>query len=161
MLKRWSRLGKMQVGLLGEQVASQQLAMLGFEVLTPQVDDRGTDLVVRSPNRVLDVQVKCLRSIDEPYLYVRKSIWTPSPERLLVVVLLKEDEDPRVLLIPFMLWATPDDLFLSRDYVGKKSAPEWGLRLSPRNLERLECFDVRSESPGWAGALGLEPGAPD
>lgn len=50
------------------------------------------------------------------------------------------DEVPALYLVPSISWLKPNALFVSRDYEGKKSEPEWGLNLSRRNLYLLDPF---------------------
>jgi len=40
-----------------------------------------------------------------------------------------------------MVWAEPDSLFVSRDYPGKKSQPEWGLNLAKKYLPLLKEYE--------------------
>jgi hypothetical protein len=47
-------------------------------------------------------------------------------------------------IIPSIVWLQPNALFVSRDYKGKKSNPEWGLNLSKRNLILLEEYTFES-----------------
>jgi len=56
------------------------------------------------------------------------------------VVLLMDDNPAALFLIPSTVWAQPTDLFVSRDYEGLKSKPEWGLNLSQKNLPLLEPY---------------------
>jgi len=55
-------------------------------------------------------------------------------------VLFADNEVPALYLIPSTTWLNPNALFVSRDYPGKKSKPEWGLNLSKRNLRLLAPF---------------------
>ena len=43
-------------------------------------------------------------------------------------------------LIPSDIWNKPNKIFVSRDYKGKKSAPEFGINLSEINLPKLDEF---------------------
>jgi hypothetical protein len=51
-----------------------------------------------------------------------------------------DSEAPRLYLIPAKTWKSPDRLFVSRDYQGGKSAPDWGLQLSKRNMPLLAPY---------------------
>ena len=44
-------------------------------------------------------------------------------------------------LIPSNIWKKPNKLFVSRDYKGKKSVPEFGINLSEKNLPKLDEFN--------------------
>jgi hypothetical protein len=79
---------------------------------------------------------------------------------------------PNLFLIPSMEWRSPTALFRDRDYgEGLKSAPEWGMNISKKNMSLLEPYSfektaesiierVISESPqsqtlAATGALGV------
>ena len=49
---------------------------------------------------------------------------------------------PNVFVIPSTTWLSPErpSLLVSRDYEGKTSKPEWGLKLSVRSVSSLEPF---------------------
>jgi hypothetical protein len=53
----WSRLTKLQVGKYAEYYVKMEFALLGFDVYTAEVDDKGIDFVIRrEPDRYYDVQ---------------------------------------------------------------------------------------------------------
>ena len=52
--------------------------------------------------------------------------------------------EPALYLIPSTAWLKPNALFVSRDYEGKKSKPEWDLNLSKRNLRLLKGYEFVS-----------------
>jgi hypothetical protein len=55
---------------------------------------------------------------------------------------------PKIYLIPSSVWSKPNNLFVSRDYEGKKSKPEWGLNLSKKNLPLLTQFEFEKVVQG-------------
>ncbi|WP_427914822.1 hypothetical protein ACPWT1_07895 [Ramlibacter sp. MMS24-I3-19] len=102
-----------------------ELTLQGFEVYTSEVDDRGVDFVMRrNGGSFYDVQVKSVRGYN--YIFVRKKRFDIAPNRLLAAVLLHEGCAPDLYLIPVTAWLQPNQLLVSRDYDGKRSAPEWG-----------------------------------
>ena len=137
---KWSALNKQQVGKYTEYFVKMELTMFGFEVYTTEVDDRGIDFVARHRGGpFIEVQVKSLR--ESGYVFLEKSKCELRDSLYVALGLLLEGNPPELFLIPSRVWETPNSLFVSRDY-GKelKSAPEWGLNLSKKNLPLLEPY---------------------
>ena len=113
--------------------------MHGYQVYTTEVDDRGIDFVTRYETQpFLTAQVKSIRSFI--YVFLRKDKFELSQDMALALVLLQEGREPELYFIPSLVWKSPNALFVSRDYIGKKSAPEWGLNLSQKNMPLLEQY---------------------
>jgi hypothetical protein len=73
----WSRLNHLQIGRYAEYFTKMQFVLLGLDVYSAEVDDRGIDFVVRQePDRYWDVQVKSVRKLN--YVFVRKDVFSPS-----------------------------------------------------------------------------------
>jgi hypothetical protein len=137
----WADLNHLQVGRYGEYFAKMALVRAGFDVFSPEVDDKGIDFVLRiagDPPRYHDIQVKTVRRTT--YVFMRKDKFRPAPNLLLALVILGEGEEPRMFLIPSSAWQGAKPPFVDRDYDGKRSAPEYGLMLSPSALVMLEPF---------------------
>ena len=138
-MNNWEHLNTQQVGQFGEYFVKMELTKAGLSVFGAEVDDRGIDFVTRTDaGNHYDVQVKTVRNLY--YVYCRKQVFKISEKMLLALVLLTEDEHPDLYLIPSTAWLSPNALFCDRDYVDKKSAPEWGLNLSAKNMPLLEVF---------------------
>lgn len=147
----WRGLGTLQVGLLGEHLVWFEFARRGLNVYTPAVDDHGVDFLVAMPaGRLASVQVKTSR--DFSYVFLRKDRFQLEPDAFLALVVLVQQEAPRLYLIPSQAWETPEDPFVSRDFVGKKSPPEWGVKLSRQALPALAGFEFRSRLAATIGA---------
>jgi hypothetical protein len=124
------------------------LVRAGLDVYSPEVDDKAIDLVIRipsSPPRYLDVQVKTARSSTN-YVFMRKRHFTIETNRYLALVLLVEELEPSLYLIPSTVWRAPVTPFASRDYPGLKSEPEYGLTLSPTAMRRLQAFKFTGQA---------------
>jgi hypothetical protein len=116
-----------------------ELALYGFEIYTTEVDDRCIDFVARRGDSAFyEVQVKSIRGFN--YVFIPKEKFGIAPHRLLALVILHQDAPPSLYLVPMTAWLHPTKLFVSRDYEGKKSTPEWGLNLSAVNHTELEKF---------------------
>jgi hypothetical protein len=58
----WSHLNRQQIGTCSEYFVKMEFTMHGFQVFTPEVDDRGVDFITRfGSGRWLEVQVKSIR----------------------------------------------------------------------------------------------------
>jgi hypothetical protein len=140
-MKIWADLNHLQVGRYGEYFAKMALVRAGFDVFSPEVDDKGIDFVLRIDGdtpRYHDVQVKTVRRTN--YVFMRKDKFRPTPNLLLALVVLDESREPKMYLIPSSTWRDAKPPFVDRDYDGKRSAPEYGLVLSPSALVALEPF---------------------
>ena len=135
----WARLNHLQLGRYAEYFVKMEFTLFGYDVYTSEVDDQGIDFVVRRHGgRYYDVQVKSIRGLN--YIFFPKEKFDLRDNLLAAVVLFAEGEPPQLYLIPARTWMQPNALFVSRDYEGKKSKPEFGLNLSQRNLPLLAGF---------------------
>lgn len=140
---QWNALNKQQVGTYTEYFVKMELTMYGFEVYTTEVDDRGIDFVARKARGpFIEVQVKSLRTYG--YVFMRKAHFELRDNVYLALGLLFQDEPPRLYLIPATTWLNPNEVFVDRNYEGRKSEPEWGINLSPKNMKALEPFVFES-----------------
>lgn len=145
---QWESLNKQQLGRFYEQHVQMELAMRGFELYPPAVDDHGVDLVARwHRNPFLELQTKAIRKLG--YVFLRKKYFRPDPAVHVALGLHVEGQEPVSLLIPSMVWKQCEDdpllkaVFCENDYEGLKSEPEYGLRLSAARFEALrERFDL-------------------
>ena len=135
----WSHLSSQQIGRYAEYYTKMEFTLLGLDVYTAEVDDRGIDFVVRTPaGRHFDIQVKSVR--ERGYVFSRKKHFQLRPNLLMAFVPFREREEPSLFLISSESWCRPNALFRDRDYEGLKSAPEWGLNVSKKNLPLLEPY---------------------
>jgi len=149
----WSRLNHLQIGRYAEYFTKMQFVLLGLDVYSAEVDDRGIDFVVRQePDRYWDVQVKSVRNLN--YVFVRKDLFRLRPHLLLALTLFEDGHAPDQYLIPASRWAEPDRLFVDRDYDGRASRPEYGLNLSRKRLPELELFHFAHAA---ANIFGMVP----
>lgn len=137
----WDKLNNLQVGAYAEYVVKMELAMHGFEVYSSDVDDHGMDLIARvGGNSFIEVQVKSIRN-QTGYVFMRKTKFELKENIYLAFVHFIEGQPPTLYLIPSIRWQTPDKIFSDRDYEGKKSEPEWGLSISPKNMVEIKKYD--------------------
>ena len=118
--------------------------MHGLDIYTSEVDDKGIDFVARKGmNQYWEVQVKSLYKSRYSY-FAKRAFDVEQANLLIAVVLFVDDHPPNLYLIHAMRWQTPNGLLVSRDYVDKKSEPEWGIQLSKKNMPLLYpyAFDL-------------------
>ena len=140
----WSKLNHLQLGRCAEYLVKMEFVLHGFDVYSSEVDDRGIDLVIRRRKNeqtvYYDVQVKSVRLPRGNYIFFPKDQFQLRENLLAAIVLLREGEKPEFYLVQSLAWEHPDDLLAEYEYEGKKSKPEWGLRLSNKNLPLLSRF---------------------
>ncbi|RBI67944.1 DUF4365 domain-containing protein [Roseovarius sp. TE539] len=147
----WSRLSHLQIGRYAEYFTKMQFTLLGLDVYSAEVDDRGIDFVVRQePDRYWDVQVKSVRKLN--YVFFRKDVFRIRSNLLVALTLFEDGLAPHQYLIPASRWAEPDGLFVDRDYEGAVSKPEYGLNLSRKRLPDLESFRFEHAAANIFGA---------
>jgi hypothetical protein len=129
----WDELNNMQVGRYAEYYAKMEFASYGFEIYASEVDDHGIDFVMKKgSNPFYEVQVKSLReSNNGNYIFMQKDKFDINNDQLLLCFIdFCIGKLPFVYIIPSTVWKNPNKVFVSRDYEGKKSNPEWGLNYS-------------------------------
>jgi hypothetical protein len=144
---QWSSLNRLQVGRYAEYFVKMQFTLLGFDVYSAEVDDRGIDFVLRrEPGSYWDIQIKSIR--DTGYVYVQKDKFKIHSNLLLALAIFTDGHEPKLFLIPSTNWLKPDGVLVDRDYEGLKSAPEYGINLSGKGITALEkfSFDKSAES---------------
>ena len=139
----WSRkeLTPQKLGVFCEYYAKMSIASYGINVYTPIVDDQGIDFLFQVGEEFRKVQVKAVRE-GTGYVFARKKYFDNRDHALyMLLMLLTDGQDPEMYLIPAVAWSDPEDrVFVDRDYVGKKSEPEYGINLSLKNKHRLEPY---------------------
>ena len=132
----WSRLNHLQVGKYAEYFVKMECVLYGFDVYSAEVDDKGIDFVIRKGHdSYYDVQVKSSRGFN--YIFFPKVKFELRDNMLAAVVFFMPNEAPDLFLIPSTAWRAPNRCFVSRDYEGKKSNPEWGLSVTPTTYPML------------------------
>ncbi len=138
----WSRLNPLQIGRYAEYLAKMEFTLFGFDVFGAEVDDKGIDFVVRrGADDFYDVQVKSFRpKKGQGYVFFPKRAFELRLSLLAVLVLFEGTQPAEMFLIPAEAWRSPSLLLRSRDYVGRKSKPEWGINISGKTRPLLEQF---------------------
>jgi hypothetical protein len=148
-MKTWADLNHLQTGRYGEYFAKMAFARAGFDVFNAEVDDKGIDFVLRVDGdvpRYYDVPVKTVRSRNT-YVFMRKDKFRLTSNLLLALVILDAGSEPDMYLIPVSAWRDANPPFADRDYDGLKSAPEYGLTVSPAAMVALEPYRFAGTIP--------------
>lgn len=153
----WNAVGKQSIGQWGEWYVAMALVRRGLDVYAPFVDERGIDLIVRThengASRFIELQVKTVRVPQSNYIFFRKRHFPIGPDRYVALVMLREDaSEPDIFLIPSQAWRIPCPVFVSRDYDGLKSEPEYGLPLTKAALAKIEDYRVTGR-PSFEGII--------
>lgn len=138
----WTRLNNLQLGKYAEYYAKMEFTLHGFDVYTAEVDDKGIDFVIRFDTLYYDIQVKSSR--DNNYIFFPKSKFTLRENLFATIVLFENMKEPTIYIIPSIEWKNLNKLLVSRDYIHKKSKPEWGLCFTHKNLELLQQYQFES-----------------
>ena len=137
--QKWNDLSPLQIGKYSEYIAKMEFILYGFDVYSPELDDKGIDFIVRKDDSFyFDIQVKAVRDFN--YIYFQKSKFQIRENLYAFILIYRKELKPSMYLIPSNIWNKPNKLFVSRDYKGKKSVPEFGINLSEMNLPKLDEF---------------------
>lgn len=141
----WSRkeLTPQKLGAFCEYYAKMTLISYGVDVYTAEIDDHGIDFVAEGRNGFLKFQVKALRSLS--YVFMPKKYFDIEDDALfLFLILLVDGNHPDMYLIPTSAWRQKNRVFVSHDYEGLKSEPEYGVNISKRNMPELEKYRIEN-----------------
>ena len=139
---------KLALGAAAELLIASRVALLGYQVYRPLADDRGVDLLIDvGHGRHVAVQVKAVRHTTSSYVYMRKSTFALEPWMVLALVVYGDslDDQPQVYFVPAIEWRSPRPPLTSYDYVGGKSAPEYGLNVRKAWRTELEQWSADSD----------------
>ena len=136
---KWKDLSPLQSGKYSEYIAKMEFILYGFDVYSPELDDKGIDFIVKkNDSSYFEIQVKAVRDFN--YIYFQKSKFQIRQNLYACILIYRKELKPSMYLIPSDIWNKPNKIFVSRDYKGKKSTPEFGINLSEINLPKLDEF---------------------
>lgn len=146
MNTKWSELSAMQVGRYAEYYAKMEFTSYGFDVYTSEVDDHGVDFIAKSTTGdYYEVQVKSVRK--DNYVFIRKDKIELDDKHLVCFIRYVDGKLPECYVFPSTVWKNPDGaLFVSRDYDGLKSDPEYGLNVKGR-VDQMKQYDAAKMLP--------------
>jgi len=140
MINDWDKLNHLQIGKYAEYFVKMEFTKAGFDVYTAEVDDKGIDFIIRkNENEYFGLQNKSIRFPRTKYVFMQKTKFQPRKSLLLSLVIFEQDKEPTFILIPSLNWIKKSHPALKeRDYIDKKSKPEWGLDVTKSNIEELK-----------------------
>jgi hypothetical protein len=96
----WSKPNRIQLGKYAKYLVKTELLKHRIDVYSAEVDDKGTDTVLRRDSRrYYDVQVKSTRGLDA-YIFFPKDKFELRENLYASIVLFQEGLEPRFYLIP-------------------------------------------------------------
>jgi len=134
----WAKLTHLQIGRYAEYYAMMEFTQYGYDVYSAEVDDKGIDFVIRKDGKYFDIQVKSKFKGD--YIFFPKDNFKLRNNLFAAVVIFIQGKSPFLFLIPSNAWGNPELPLVSRDYKGKKSAPEYGINASIKNYPLLKKY---------------------
>jgi hypothetical protein len=143
----WDNLNSLQLGRYAEYYAKMEFASYGFEIYTSEVDDHGVDFIMKYKKQSFyEIQVKSLRESNKGnYIFITKDkMDVTDTNRLICFIHFRNDQYPVVYIIPASVWKNPNNVFVSRDYIDKKSEPEWGINYSKKNRDSLDNYLIQN-----------------
>ena len=135
---RWSRLSRQELIALGRTIVTQRLENVGCTVTASPGRSRGKLDVITPSGRSIEVFVSTQRL--GGYAFWTKRRLKPGSKRFAVIVLLGDDDEPSVYLVPSVAWRAASPPLTDRDNVGKRSEPEYGVSLARSSLPALERY---------------------
>lgn len=131
-------LNKPERGRHGEKLAKLKFRHYGFDIYTSKVFGKGLGFRIKKDDNYYDIKVRTLTKLD--YVYLKKNTVSLRDNLFVLWVLFNEGREPDFYLIPSTVWKKTNDVFVSRDYEGLISDPEWGINISEKNLPELERY---------------------
>ncbi len=128
----------------GKRLVTERLESVGCVVKPPSSQTDGR-LEAQTPSgRSLEVFVSTQRV--GGYVFWTKRRLRPANSRFAAIVLLVDEEDPQLYLVPSVEWLHASPPLKDRDNVGKRSEPEYGISLARASLPALQRYgwDERS-----------------
>jgi hypothetical protein len=135
---RWRQLRGVALIAYGKDYVTERLEGLGCTVTRASNPVDGRLSVRTAGGRALEVFVSTQRV--GGYAFWTKRRLQPSGDRFAVLVVLAEASEPDVFLVPSTDWVAAAPPLTDRDYVGRKSEPEYGIELAPAALPLLQRY---------------------
>ena len=142
----WSRkeLTAQKVGAFCEYYAKMTLISYGINIYTSEIDDHGIDFVAEGQDGLLKFQVKGIRGTSQYVFMPREYFNIEDDTMFLLLMLLIDYEHPDMYIIPTSAWRQKNRVFVSHDFIGKKSKPDHGVNVSMKNMPALEKYRIEN-----------------
>lgn len=142
---RWARdqLTAQALGKFCEYYAKMALLSYGVRIYTPEIDDHGIDFVAEGRKGFLKFQVKGVRGLSQVFMEKEK-FDVKDDAMFLILILLVDGEEPDMYVIPSSAWRRESPVFVSHDYEGKRSKPDYTVNVSRKNMPELEKYRLEN-----------------
>lgn len=143
-----SRQSSLQFGAFCESYVKTVLQLNGMSTYTADVDDHGIDFIAEYKKRLFKFQVKSIR-FKTSYVYANAKYFDVQDESLFLALVIYRDVNSSelpIFLIPAKAWdeCSNSKLLVYHAYEKKKSAPEYGLNISKRNMDELYKYSLKN-----------------
>ena len=119
------------------------LLSYGVRIYTPEIDDHGIDFVAEGRKGFLKFQVKGVRGLSQ--VFMEKDKFDVEDDAMfLILLLLIDGEEPDMYVIPSSAWRRESTVFVTHEYEGKKSPPDYTVNVSRKNLPELEKYRLEN-----------------
>ena len=142
---QWARdrLTNQAMGKFCEYYAKMALLSYGIRIYTPEIDDHGIDFVAEGRKGFLKFQVKGVRGLSQVFMEKEK-FDVEDGAMFLILILLLDGEEPDMYVIPASAWRRESRVFVSHDYEGKRSKPDYTVNVSRKNMPELEKYRLEN-----------------
>jgi hypothetical protein len=141
-----SGLGRTDLIVFGKELVIKRLEHLGCAVIRARNPRDGRLQVRTTSGRVLEVFVSTQRV--GGYVFWTKRRLQPARTRFATVVLIEDDIEAALYLVPSVDWLNASPPLTDRDYIGMASEPEYGIeigRSAVRALQRYKWSDAAAK----------------
>jgi hypothetical protein len=134
----WDILNGTELRGIAFDLVQEKFRQTGFSLTT--FYEQGVNFSVSRGNLNYDIVLKPSRNFQ--YTYLQKHKYPLNEKLYISLIIFLKNYAPKIYLLPSTAWLKPNEIFVSRDYVGKQSKPEWGFNLSFKNLPLLEKYAI-------------------
>ena len=135
---RWSGLSRSELIALGRRTVTGRLQEIGARIESGSETGAGPLAVTTAGGREIELFVSTQRL--GGYAFWTKRRLQPAEDRFAAIVLLADDDDPEILLMPTTDWLSAEPPLRDRDNIGKRSEAEWGISLAASWLPTLRRY---------------------
>ena len=135
---RWSGSSRRDLIAFGRRAVTERLEEIGSRVQAGDGPGTGPLQVTTASGREIEVFVSTQRL--GGYAFWTKRRLQPAAERFAAIVVLGDEDEPEVLLVPSTEWLSAAPPLRDRDNVGKRSEAEYGISLAASWLPTLRRF---------------------
>jgi hypothetical protein len=134
----WPRLGRVELVSFGKDLVTDRLERLDCTVVRATNPIDGKLEVRTASGRALEVFV-AIQRVGGYALWTKRRL-QPARHRLAVLVVLNHGFAPAVYVVPSEEWLESAPPLTDRDYEGRASEPEYGIKIGRASLPQLRRY---------------------